>query len=176
MGGRLARCVPIAASLLGHAALLAAVAGAGFIARPAAAPLTSVFPVRRAPDVPAAGAQLRLDAVEPGAGVGAGETTVPLDTADPRYRPYLIEVRRRIRERWDAAALPGGAAARGALVVEFTLSRGGGLVAADVREPSGHPALDRAALDAVARAVPFEPLPESIAGPSLRIRARFLYD
>jgi outer membrane biosynthesis protein TonB len=45
-----------------------------------------------------------------------------------------------------------------------------------VLETSGVPALDRAALDAVARAVPFTPLPASIAGVSMRVRARFVYD
>ena len=60
--------------------------------------------------------------------------------------------------------------------MEFTLTRSGRLAASEVRETSGTPALDRAALEAVARAVPFRPLPDSIAGASMRVRARFVYD
>jgi protein TonB len=101
---------------------------------------------------------------------------VQLDSADPRYRPYLAAVKRRIWERWTrpepAAELPE----RGTLVVEFTLTRSGALARSGVLEPSGTPALDRAALEAVARAVPFTPLPTSIAGDALRVRARFTYD
>jgi protein TonB len=108
------------------------------------------------------------DAVEPAA--------VALDSADPRYRPYLAAVKERIWEQWRAPALPRGEAARGALVVEFTLTRSGRLAASNVRETSGVPALDQAALAAVARAVPFSPLPASIAGESMRVHARFVYD
>jgi TonB family protein len=88
----------------------------------------------------------------------------------------LQAVRRRIWERWGAPALPAGRAALGTLVVEFTLTRSGGLAAVSVREPSGSAALDRAAVAAVAAAVPFAPLPASIGGEQLRVRARFTYD
>jgi TonB family protein len=96
--------------------------------------------------------------------------------ADPRTTAYLSGVKRRIWERWHAPHLPDGPEARGALVVEFTLTRSGRLAAAGVSESSGVPALDRAALDAVAAAVPFTPLPASILGESMRVRARFVYD
>jgi TonB family protein len=126
-----------------------------------------------------AGRRLRVDIGEPAPGppqVGSDEDIVSLDTADPRYRPYLVGVKRRIWERWNAPELPQGATARGALVVEFTLTRSGRLATSGVSETSGVPALDRAALAAVARAVPFTPLPASIAGESMRVRARFVYD
>ena len=139
-----------------------------------------VVPVKRAVDLPApAGRRLRVEVGEPAPGVptgGSEEAPVSLDTADPRYRPYLSGVKQRIWERWNAPALPEGRTARGALVVEFTLTRSGRLAASGVFETSGVPALDRAALDAVARAVPFTPLPASIAGDAMRVRARFVYD
>jgi TonB family protein len=136
--------------------------------------------VNRAVDLPApVGRRLRVEVGEPAPGLSPTEpdaATVALDTADPRYRPYLSGVKRRIWERWSAPGLPEGAVALGALVVEFTLTRSGRLAASGVYETSGVPALDQAALDAVARAVPFTPLPDSIAGDSMRVRARFVYD
>ena len=139
-----------------------------------------VVPVKRAVDLPVpAGRRPRVEIDEPAPElppVGADVATVALDTADPRYRPYLSGVKQRIWERWNAPVLPEGLAARGALVVEFTLTRSGRLASSGVYETSGVPALDRAALDAVARAVPFTPLPASIAGESMRVRARFVYD
>lgn len=136
--------------------------------------------MKRAVDPPVpAGGRLRVEIDEPARRpppAGSAEAVVALDTADPRYRPYLSGVKQRIWDRWNAPALPEGLEARGALVVEFTLTRSGRLAASGVYETSGVAALDRAALDAVARAVPFTPLPASIAGESLRVRARFVYD
>jgi TonB family protein len=136
--------------------------------------------VQRSPDPPApAGRRLRVEVGEPAHEVpasGSGEATVALDTADPRYRPYLSGVKQRIWDRWNAPVLPEGLAARGALIVEFTLTRSGRLAASGVYQTSGVPALDQAALDAVASAVPFTPLPAAIAAESMRVRARFVYD
>ena len=181
MSARTALGAPLALSLLGHAALLGVLAGAGSVAGPAAQPdAERVVAVRRAPDlsVPAA-RRLSVAVGEPAPDAptaAADDAAVPLDSADPRYRPYLSGVKRRIWERWNAPVLPSGATARGVLVVEFTLTRSGLLAASGVRETSGSPALDRAALEAVARAVPFTPLPASIGGASMRVRARFVYD
>jgi len=181
LSARTALAAPLFLSLAGHAALLALFAGAGFIAgRAAHADEERVVPVKRAVDRPESAApRLRVAVGEPASEAppaGSGEAVVALDSADPRYRPYLVGVKQRIWERWNAPVFPQGQAARGALVVEFTLTRTGRLAASEVREPSGVPALDRAALDAVARAVPFMPLPASIAGESMRVRARFVYD
>jgi len=181
LGARSALGAPLALSLIGHAALLAVLAGAGFIAGRTAPPAAErVIPVNRAADLPGATAvRLRVEVGEPAPEeppAGSDEAVVALDTADPRYRPYLSGVKQRIWERWSAPVLPEGAAARGALVVEFTLTRSGRLAASGIRETSGSAALDRAALEAVARAVPFTPLPASIAGDAMRVRARFVYD
>jgi protein TonB len=178
VGERLARWAPLAGSALGHAALLAALA-AGSAVAPAPRPVPAVIPVGRAPET-APAPRLRLAAADPAdvaAGDGAADApAVALDSADPRYRPYLLGVKQRIWERWGDPDPDAGTAARGTLVVEFTLTRRGAVAAAAVREPSGVPALDRAALAAVARAAPFLPLPDSIAGETLRVRARFVYD
>jgi protein TonB len=172
MGGRLTRLAPLAASLLGHAAVIAAVAAAGLLGGAAPVPVVAV---RRAPD-PAPPPRLQLTSADGDAGGLSGDAAVPLDTPDPRYRDYLSAVKRRIWERWDGAGIPPETRARGTLVVEFTLTRGGRLAGSGLLEPSGTPALDREALAAVARATPFAPLPSSIGGDTLRIRARFTYD
>jgi TonB family protein len=181
LSARTALGAPLALSLVGHAALLAVLAGIGLIVGSPVRPVAErVVPVKRAADLPApTGQRLRVEIGEPAPGLPPAEpdaATVALDTADPRYRPYLSGVKQRIWERWSAPGLPEGAVAQGALVVEFTLTRSGRLAASEVRETSGNPALDRAALDAVARAVPFTPLPASIVGAALRVRARFVYD
>jgi TonB family protein len=177
---RTALGAPLALSLAGHAGLLGVLALLWHLAGPAAVPVQDrVIPVARVDEGPGAGGprlQLRTAAAEAPAAAAPEEAVVALDTADPRYRPYLTGVKERIWQRWSAPALPASDAARGVLVVEFTLTRGGRLAGAGVRESSGVPALDRAALEAVGRAVPFTPLPASIAGDSLRIRARFVYD
>lgn len=181
MSARTALGAPLVLSLVGHVALLAVLAGTGFLAGSTLRPdAERVIPVKRAVDLPVpAERRLRVEVGEPAPGSPAAdsdEATVALDTADPRYRPYLSGVKQRIWDRWNAPVLPEGLAARGALIVEFTLTRSGRLAASGVYETSGVPALDRAALDAVARAVPFTPLPASIAGESMRVRARFVYD
>jgi TonB family protein len=182
VSARTALGAPLALSLAGHAVVIAAVAGAGYLAGPVAATAPeTVRPVARAAnerDRSPAPRYLLLDTGDsPSPAPPLSEdSAVPLDTGDPRYRPYLVGVKERIWRLWSAPSLPAGAAARGVLVVEFTLTRSGRLAASAVRETSGVPALDRAALDAVVRAFPFAPLPASIAGESLRVRARFVYD
>ena len=181
MSARTALGAPLALSLVGHAALLAVLAGAGFIVGGRARPdVERVVPVKRAVDLPVpAGRRLRVEVGEPASGlppIESDEATVTLDTADPRYRPYLSGVKQRIWDCWNAPALAEGLAAQGSLVVEFTLTRSGRLATSGVYESSGVPALDRSALEAVARAGPFTPLPASIAGASMRVRARFVYD
>ncbi len=177
MGGHLTRWTPVAASLLGHVALIAIVAG--LLAGSASPPDPEVIPVDRAADAPAPQATRQRSETAGGddfPSATSEDFAVPLDTADPVYRPYLLGVKRRIWECWNAPAVVAGRPARGTLVVEFTLARSGRLASSGVCNPSGVPALDRAALAAVARAEPFAPLPASIAGESLRVRARFVYD
>jgi protein TonB len=51
----------------------------------------------------------------------------------------------------------------GSPVVEVVLAASGGLVRADVRRSSGHGELDRAAIDILKLATPFEPFPDALA-------------
>jgi TonB family protein len=181
LGARTALGAPLALSLAGHAAVVAVLAGVWFVAgSPVNTEAERVIPVRRAVADPGTDARrLRVDFSDSASGApsaGPDDAAVALDTTDPLYRPYLIGVKQRIWERWSAPAITGGKVAQGSLVVEFTLTRRGRLAAAGVLETSGIAALDRAALAAVEGAVPFAPLPASIPGESMRVRARFVYD
>jgi protein TonB len=177
----LAAAAPLAVSLAAHAAVIAAVAaGAALTARtvsprPGPAPVA----VTRAADAPAPPLTLDIAAASPGgppAPPASEPSPVALDTQDPLYRPYLSGVRARIWRRWEAPRLPAGRSARGSLGVEFALARSGALETVRVTSSSGEPALDTAALEAVGRAAPFPPVPAAIAGESLRVRARFVYE
>jgi TonB family protein len=174
MGNRIVVFVPLVASLAAHAAVIGGIAGASLIGRAPSAP--DVIAVGRvepgtvsAPRLVARGGEAGLDA-----SAGGGEA-IALDTADPRYRPYLLGVRERIWQRWEVPRGHAGGGG-GTLVIDFLLTRAGTLAAAAVSAPSGVGAFDRAALAAVASAAPFAPLPASIAGARLRVRARFVYE
>lgn len=162
MGRRAAAAAPVAVSLLVHgavaAALLAALAVAGSAPRRPAAPL----PVNRAPE-----SDRRL-VLEDASDAGVA---IPLDTADPRFRPYLQGVKERIVARWEA---PGAAVGDADPVVEFVIARDGSLAGCELAggEATGGPAA--AALGAVRRASPFPPLPPGMGRETLRVRARFV--
>ena len=71
--------------------------------------------------------------------------------------PWERQVRRRLA---GAQRYPRGAnGASGDVVVSFTISAGGALSGLRIMASSGNPLLDQAALDTVARAAPFPPIP-----------------
>jgi protein TonB len=80
---------------------------------------------------------------------------------------YQSEVMRRIRraQRYPAEARASGA--EGRAVVAFTIGANGGLGSARLAGSSGHAVLDRAALDILARAAPFPPIPPELGRRSL---------
>jgi protein TonB len=51
---------------------------------------------------------------------------------------------------------------QGTVVVRFTIGRDGQLLASTIKQSSGHVLLDRAALETLARAAPFPPIPEFV--------------
>ena len=74
---------------------------------------------------------------------------------------YKGKVRRKLSRarRYPAEARRQGL--RGVAHVRFTVSSDGGLVSVSLTKSAGSPILDEAALDAVRRAAPFPPIPES---------------
>lgn len=174
-GGRSALFGTLAVSLVAHGAVAAGVLLAGRAARGGPA-REAVRPVARAEErerleprgelvVTAADAAGAADDAEP----------IPLESQDPRYRDYLHGVRQRIWDRWRAPRLQP-AQLRGTLLVEFSLAMSGRVTACVLRESSGRPGLDEAALAAVRGADPFAPFPASLARESMVVRTRFVYE
>lgn len=93
------------------------------------------------------------------------ELVVTPNTRTSEVAVYLDAWKRRIEQ---AGTLNFPNAARrsglsGNPVIEVVLASGGGLVRADVRRSSGYGELDRAAMEILRLAAPFEPFPEQLA-------------
>lgn len=58
---------------------------------------------------------------------------------------------------------------QGTVVVRFTIGRDGQLLASTIKQSSGHVLLDQAALETLARAAPFPPIPEFLGRETLSI-------
>jgi protein TonB len=104
-------------------------------------------------------AELRLK------GAARRELLVTPNTRASEVAVYLDAWKRRI-EQVGTVNFPN-AARRSKLsgnpVIEVVLASGGGLVRADVRRSSGYGELDRAAMDILKLATPFEAFPEELA-------------
>jgi protein TonB len=96
-------------------------------------------------------------------GPGAGGFDA-LDTSDPRYRRWLLELRRRIEARLEFPRARQLARDQGTSVVRLTVRRDGSIGEAPrVIRSSGFDDLDAAALRAVERSLPFAPIPADLA-------------
>jgi TonB family protein len=104
-----------------------------------------------------------------GSATGAGKVTLEVDFP---YSWYLAALSRKINEKWDGKALPGGQP-----IVMFEIERDGGvnLNKMKVEKSSGNPAYDQVAIRAIADALPFPPLPEDFKASYLRIHLQFDY-
>ncbi len=93
------------------------------------------------------------------------ELVVTPNTRVSEVAVYLDSWKRRI-EQVGTVNFPNAARRSklsGSPVIEVVLASGGGLVRADVRQSSGHGELDRAAMDILRLATPFEPFPTALA-------------
>ena len=149
--------------------LVSAVAAAVLTAcaTPAATP-TADAPIRREP--PTGLARAIVDGVP-----------MPLDSTDPRYRPYLDEVRRKIKERWSYPCVPEGFGQgqcgykSADLTVDFGVAKDGTVMFVTVVRSSGYPVYDDVAINAVKLAAPFEPVPDAMGVRGVVIRATMSY-
>ena len=103
------------------------------------------------------------------------EAVASLATRSFAYFEYFKNVRRSIEDSWvypEEALLEGWS---GAVVVRFTIGRGGALEGVEVLTPTGKDALDTHAREAVRGAAPFAPLPEGMGKTRLHVVATFVY-
>jgi TonB family protein len=112
---------------------------------------------------------------------------IPLDSNDPRYSNYLVQVRRRIKEQWRYPCATDPVTKRceyrsARLVLMFDILKDGRAARLVIMRSSGYEIYDQYALNAIGRASPFPPLPPeliALATPgSMRIRiiAAFAYE
>lgn len=101
----------------------------------------------------------------PGKGGSAGVSAL----ASPDFGPYLEKIKKRVESVWQ---YPEGLSGTHQVNLVFVLDRTGRLVRAEILDTSD-PRLNSTALQAVRRASPFPPIPDSLrelAGSPLRIR------
>ena len=102
-----------------------------------------------------------------GSAQGSGAVTV--NVSDFPFAYYLAAVQRKITERWEGRALQGRQP-----VAVFEIGRDGRIVGGvAIEKTSGNPYYDQMAVRAINDAVPFPPLPDEFAPPTLRIHLGF---
>ncbi|MGH7319052.1 MAG: energy transducer TonB [Candidatus Rokuibacteriota bacterium] len=104
-----------------------------------------------------------------------GQAPIPLNTPDPRYADYFLEIKKRIEAR---LVYPSEAAQKrqsGQLVLEFLVKKDGTLQLVELARSSGVGVLDSYSLNTIKLSAPFPPIPERMGLDSVFIRANFTY-
>ena len=113
---------------------------------------------------------------QPTAGSGVfREGTAALQGETSPYRDYLLQVRRKIEQRWNYPPQAIAAQEEGNAVIRFTIDANGSLSGYDVMTTSGSEILDQGALAVVKAAAPYAPLPVELNLSRLHITATFSY-
>lgn len=104
------------------------------------------------------------------------EDTVDLgDPLNTRYKPYLVQIKKRIERFW---GYPAAAAARrieGTAMIQFSVTADGVLDGIVITNSSGSAILDQGTVVAIQSASPFDPLPRVYGLSKLNIQASFAY-
>jgi protein TonB len=111
-------------------------------------------------------------------GKSNGERWITPDTRASQLAPYLASWKRKV-ERVGTLNFPTAARnshLSGSPVVEVEITADGRLRRAQVRQSSGHGALDEAALTILKLASPFDPFPPDIATQYARLRFAYQWD
>ncbi len=113
-------------------------------------------------------------AVEP-AETAKEKTGITFDTGDVVISGYMGRLKRKVEDAWHYpySAIKEGIS--GDLKISFVVRRDGTLGAVRVVRTSGHPELDKAAMQALRDAEPFWPLPELFEKEALTVDGRFIY-
>ncbi len=93
-----------------------------------------------------------------GAGAGGGSTTGLKGLSSADYNRYLNQLKKRVESVWK---YPDGVSGVQKVAILFTLDRAGRLVQSEVLE-SSDTRLNASAVEAMKRAAPFAPIPESL--------------
>src|SRR2546422_5502528 len=121
------------------------------------------------------GAQLRGEGVGELGKLPDGQVPIPLDTPDPRYADYFLELKKRIEAKWGypEQALQRHQSGSGVLV--FILRKDGSVREIDVLRSTGVAILDRYIENAVRFASPFPPIPGNVAEDAIPVSLNFVY-
>jgi len=84
-------------------------------------------------------------------------------------RKYIAAVMRQLHRHKKYPRELKKAKIEGTVVIQFTIDRDGRLIASDVKRSSGHPELDRAAMDMLARADPLPAIPDFMSRDELAL-------
>ncbi len=101
--------------------------------------------------------------------------------SDPQgvdFKPYLTRILATVRRNW-YAVIPESARlgmVRGRVAIQFIIARPGGVTKLVIASPSGHEALNRAAVAGISASNPFPPLPAEYRGDNVRLQFTFLYN
>ncbi len=108
--------------------------------------------------------------------MGQGQSVeISLDTTTSKYISYFKHIRDKIYLVWRYPPEAAAAGISGVVKILFVIGRDGYLKDVRILESSGHPVLDKAAVNAIFEAAPFGPFPKDWTEKELRIRARFIY-
>ena len=103
------------------------------------------------------------------------EETISLDTVDKRYVSYTGVIKKRLAAVWGYPREAKEKSMEGKSQALFSLTRDGHLTGVEITGPSGFEILDQEGLDAIKRAAPFPPFPDSITVERLNIKVTFEY-
>lgn len=103
------------------------------------------------------------------------EETISLDTKDKRYISYTKVITKKLMEHWRYPPQARNNLIEGQSLILFSLLNDGSLTGISITKSSGYEILDKEVIDAVNKAAPFPPFPESITVNKLNINASFEY-
>jgi protein TonB len=101
--------------------------------------------------------------------------TLQLNTAELKYRSYLLNMKTRIELYWEYPLLAVKNAWQGNLRITFKINEDGSVDEIKTANSSGYPVLDDSARTALRLAAPFPPFPEDFDITEIKINGRFEY-
>lgn len=105
------------------------------------------------------------------------EDTIDLSTTELKYLGYFTKLKRQIESEWVYPEESRYRWEQGILTLKFTIDKKGALKGIQILESTGYNRLDKAAIQSINAATPFDPFPEDWGGlDKLNIKATFIYN